>query len=91
MLFDAVAVLLSQQGAEALAKDAAARDFVSDAFAHCKFIAFTPTAAPLFAKAGVEVDADEGLIPLEDAKAVDGFVQACRKLRLWSREMAVKA
>jgi len=91
VLFDAVAVLLSQEGADALAKDAAARDFVSDAFAHCKFIAFTPTAAPLFAKAGVEVDADEGLIPLEDAKAVDGFVQACRKLRLWSREMAVKA
>ena len=91
VLFDAVAVLLSRESAEALAKDAAARDFVSDAFAHCKFIAFTPAAAPLFAKAGIEIDADEGMIPLDGGEAVDGFVEACRKLRLWSREMAVKA
>jgi catalase len=90
VLFDAIALILSEEGAERLAGEAAARDFVADAFAHCKFIGFVPTAAPLFIKAGIPLDADEGLIPLDDEPSVDAFVQACRKLRLWGREMAVK-
>ncbi|MBX3574463.1 MAG: catalase [Mesorhizobium sp.] len=90
VLFDAVALVLSEEGAERLAGEAAARDFVADAFAHCKFIAFTPGAAPLLRKAGVDPDADEGLIGLGDEKAIAGFIESCRKLRLWSRETAVK-
>jgi catalase len=90
VLFDAVALILSEEGAERLTGEAAARDFVADAFAHCKFIGFVPTAAPLFIKAGIPLDADEGLIPLDDKASVDAFVQSCRKLRLWGREMAVK-
>jgi catalase len=86
VLFDAVALVLSDDGAERLAGDAAARDFVADAFAHCKFIGFTRGAASLLRKAGVDPEADEGLIDLGDAKAVAGFIVACRKLRLWSRE-----
>ena len=42
VLFDAVALILSEEGAERLTGEAAARDFVADAFAHCKFIAFMP-------------------------------------------------
>ncbi|MFK0692836.1 catalase [Mesorhizobium sp. IMUNJ 23033] len=90
VLFDAVAVLLSEEGADRLTQEAAARDFVADAFAHLKFIAFVPSAFPLFVKAGVSVDADEGLIPLDGTEGVDAFVQSCRKLRLWAREPAVK-
>ncbi|MBL8579280.1 MAG: catalase [Mesorhizobium sp.] len=90
VLFDAVALILSEEGAERLTGEAAARDFVADAFAHCKFIAFTPGSIPLFHKAGVDPEADEGLIELEDPKALARFVESCRKLRLWSREMAVK-
>lgn len=90
VLFDAVVLMLSEPGAELLAKEAAAKDFVSDAFAHCKFIGFTPQAEPLLARAGVEADADEGLIRLESEEAAEEFVQACRKLRLWAREAAVK-
>jgi catalase len=90
VLFDAVAIVVSEEGAEMLAGEAAARDFVADAFAHCKFIAFDPAAAPLLAKAGVATDADEGLIPLEGAEAVETFIASCRKLRLWAREQAVK-
>lgn len=90
VLFDAVAVLLSEEGADRLTQEAAARDFVADAFAHLKFIAFVPSAFPLFVKAGVSVDADEGLIPLDGTDGVDAFVQSCRKLRLWAREPAVK-
>jgi catalase len=90
VLFDTVALILSEEGAERLTGEAAARDFVADAFAHCKFIAFTPGSIPLFHKAGVDPEADEGLIELEDPKALARFVESCRKLRLWSREMAVK-
>ena len=90
VLFDAVALLLSQDGAERLTTEAAARDFVADAFAHLKFIAFTPGAKPLLMKAGIAPDADEGLISLDGAKGVDAFIASCRKLRLWAREANVK-
>jgi catalase len=90
VLFDAVVLMLSGPGAELLAKEAAARDFVSDAFAHCKFIGFTSGAEPLLAKAGVETDADEGLIRLESKNSASEFIRACRRLRLWARETAVK-
>ncbi|MBN9073125.1 MAG: catalase [Rhizobiales bacterium] len=90
VLFDAVALILSEEGAESLAGEAAARDFVADAFAHCKFIGFTSTAAPLFQKAGIDPAADEGFVGLDDPKAISTFIESCRKLRLWAREMAVK-
>ncbi|MBH0238003.1 catalase [Methylobrevis albus] len=90
VLFDAVVLLLSEEGAERLAGEATARDFVSDAFQHCKFIGFTADAAPLLARAGVAPDADEGMIEFADAASVPGFVESCRKLRLWARESAVK-
>ncbi|WP_095091510.1 catalase [Mesorhizobium sophorae] len=90
VLFDAVALLLTEEAAELLTGEAAARDFVADAFAHCKFIGFTPGAVPLLAKAGVDPAADEGLIPLPDGDAAGTYIEACRKLRLWAREASVK-
>jgi catalase len=90
VLFDAVALVLSEEGAIFISGESAARDFVVDAFAHCKFIAFTSGALPLFQKAGVDPAADEGLIAIDQSKAVATFIQSCRKLRQWSREMAVK-
>ena len=90
VLFDAVALIVSKDGARHLTGEAAARDFVADAFAHCKFIGFTAGAAPLLQKAGVDPGADEGMIVLDSSKAVAAFIESCRKLRLWSREMAVK-
>jgi len=36
-----------------LAGDAAAKDFVTDAFAHCKFIGISREAHPLYEKAGL--------------------------------------
>jgi catalase len=90
VLFDAVALIVSEEGAERLAGEATARDFVADAFAHCKFIGFTSSAVPLLQKAGVDPEADEGMISLHDSKSIAEFVKSCRTLRLWAREMAVK-
>lgn len=88
VLFDAVALILTEEGAARLAHDIAARDFVSDAYAHCKFIGHTHGAAALLSAVGIGAKADEGLIPLTLGDGAD-FVTACRKLRLWSRETAV--
>ncbi len=90
VLFDAVALVLSEEAANRLTGEATAREFVADAFSHCKFIGFTAGAMPLLAQAGVEPDMDKGLIPLDDAKAASDFVTTCRKLRVWAREDAVK-
>jgi catalase len=83
VLFDAVAVVPSKDGAAELAKLPAARDFVADAAAHRKFVAYAATAASLFEKAGVALD--EGFLPLNKAGEAEAFVAACRKLRFWDR------
>jgi catalase len=47
VLYDAVAILVSADGANLLANEAAAKDFINDAFAHAKFIAHSEAAKPL--------------------------------------------
>lgn len=90
VLFDAVALVLSEEAGERLCGEATARDFVADAFAHCKFIGFTTGALPLLKRAGIDPDMDEGLIFLTDQDMVSPFYTACAKLRHWARERAVK-
>ena len=85
VLYDAVAVLASAKGGEALSKSPAAKDFVSDAFNHCKFIACTAEARPLFQKAGVSDDLDEGVFALKSRNDIGAFLKACGKLRHWDR------
>ncbi|MCL6250830.1 catalase [Altererythrobacter sp. KTW20L] len=89
VLFDAVAVLVSDEGAAMLAMDAAAKDFVTDAFAHCKFIGMSTEAEPIFAKAGLADDLDEACMPLTKAADAAGFIKSCRSLRHWPRENKV--
>ena len=90
VLYDAVAVLPSAEGAALLACEATARDFVNDAFAHAKFIAYAETAKPLFEKAGV-IDMDGGFIALKRPADAAGFIEACRRVRFWEREAKVHA
>ena len=89
VLYDAVAVLTSKDGATLLSKEATAKDFVTDAFAHCKFIAYAPEAMPLFEKAGIKDDLDEGCMAMTSAKDAKAFVARCRELRHWPREKKV--
>jgi catalase len=84
VLYDAVALLPSEDGAKLLAKEPAARDFVADAFAHMKFIGYVEPAAILFGKAGVPESRDEGFILLKGADC-SAFIAACRQLRYWAR------
>lgn len=88
VLYDAVALLPSEEGATMLAKEAAARDFVADAYAHMKFIGYVEAATPLLKKAGVHESRDEGFIFLESSRGGSEFIEACRKIRYWAREVA---
>jgi catalase len=89
VLYDAVAILTSTEGAAMLAQEATAKDFVSDGFAHAKFIAYTEAAKPLLDKAGVIQD--EGCIVLKNPSDAVSFLEGCGKLRLWQREAKVHA
>lgn len=90
VLYDAVAILVSPEAVDELATEATARDFVADAFQHCKFIGHVEAATPLLKKAGIAGSLDEGVIALATVKDIGGFVKELGKLRLWSREPSVK-
>jgi catalase len=84
VVFDAVAVILSDSGAKALSKEGAAIDFVRDAFGHLKAIAVDAGGAALLQAAGIEPD--DGVIEARNAKA---FVEQA-KTRRWAREPKVR-
>jgi catalase len=91
VLYDAVALLPAEAAVDDLLQESTARDFVADAFAHCKFIGHVKAATPLFAKAGIaEADIDEGFVSLASPKDVAGFVSKLGQLRVWGREPSVK-
>jgi catalase len=90
VLFDAVALLTSAAGIDDLLKEATARDFVADAFQHCKFIGYDQSALPLLEKAGIADALDEGTYALAGEKSVADFVAEIGKLRVWGREPSVK-
>ena len=84
VLFDAVAVLLSEAGAKALTMESAAIDFVRDAFGHLKAIAADEGGQALLKAANIGHDA--GIV---DANAKDAFIAAA-KTRQWAREKTVR-
>jgi catalase len=87
VLYDAVVVLASEAGARDLIMLPAARDFVSDAYAHCKFIGYAGDPTPLFVAAGVGGLMDDGFVSLDEQPATD-FIARCAELRYWPRAMA---
>jgi catalase len=89
VLFDAVAIVVSAEGAALLSLDAAAKDFATDAFAHCKYIGISAEAEAIFAKAGIADDLDEACLPLAKAADAKAFLAACRALRYGPRELTV--
>ena len=57
IFFDAVVVAPSADGAAMLGREAAAIDWLRDAFGHLKVIGVVDAAAPLLERAGIEADA----------------------------------
>jgi len=84
VLFDAIAVILSDEGAKALSKESAAIDFVRDAFGHLKAIAADIGGQRLLKTANVGQDA--GVVDVSDK---DAFIAAA-KTRQWDREKSIR-
>ena len=84
IVFDAVALVLSAEAGARLSKEAAAVDWVRDAFGHLKAIAADAGAQAVLQVAGVQPDA--GVVKASDSNA---FVEAA-KTRQWAREPKVR-
>jgi catalase len=88
VLFDAVVVAASAEGVAALRKEAAAIDWLRDAFGHLKVIGLVEAAAPLLAAAGLEPDI--GVVVFGKSVKVAQFIEAAKRGRVWDREPALR-
>jgi catalase len=84
VVFDAVALVLSQQAGKRLAKEAVAVDFVLDAWGHLKAIAADAGAQAVLEAAAIGTDAGR-----VDASNPRTFIEAA-KTRQWAREPTVR-
>ncbi|MEK1928567.1 MAG: catalase C [Pararhizobium sp.] len=90
VLYDAVVLVPSTDAMDDVVQEATARDFVADAFSHCKFIGYGDAAMPLLEKAGIAENLDEGVISITSIKDVAAFIGKLGTLRIWAREPSVK-
>lgn len=84
VFFDAVVILATKEGAEALKDNPHAQNFVGDAFHHLKVIGHNAAARALLDHMHVAVD--EGIVDLAGAKGVAAFIDAAKGQRIWKRE-----
>jgi catalase len=84
VIFDAVVVAPGAAAMTTLLLDAAAKQWVADAYAHCKVIGVVGAAQPLLDAAGVKPDA--GLVDVK-TQGVDAFVTMAKEGRIWAREV----
>ncbi|MDP1598509.1 catalase [Phenylobacterium sp.] len=91
VLFDAVVLAPSLEGAAALTLSAEAVNFLRDAYGHLKVIGYLPTIGPMLVKAGIDAnpDNDRGLISFETA-SIDAFIAQAADGRIWEREAWVR-
>lgn len=82
VLYDAVAVIVSEAGAASLMKESAAVQFVMDAYGHLKAIGASSGAYSLLQKAGVKND--DGITDIDSS-----FLDAAAR-RFWKREEKVR-
>jgi catalase len=86
VFFDAVAIFASAEALGSLLKNSAAIDWVRDAFGHLKVIGYTAAAKPLFEKASIADDLDDGVIELRAPANTRQYIQAAKQQRVWDRE-----
>jgi catalase len=85
VLFDAVALVVSEEWVDKLGENPAVRDFLADAHAHVKLVGYVDPAREVFAAAGI-AELDKGYVALKGAKSAASFIARCRELRFWPRE-----
>ena len=86
VFFDTVAIFASAEGVKPLLKNSAAIDWIRDAFGHLKVIGHSGAAQPLFTKAGIADDLDDGVIELDTRASIGQYIDAAKQQRVWDRE-----
>ena len=89
IFFDTVVILASDAAIPDLIREAAAVNWVRDAFGHLKVIAYSAEAGPLLKAAGVELD--EGTILLDGTKATRSYITTAKAGRRWEREPKLRS
>ncbi|NCP11342.1 MAG: catalase [Sphingomonadales bacterium] len=89
VVFDAVALVMGEKAAKNYADDKPTQDFVSDAFAHAKFIAYSEEVMAIFKAVGIDGKLDKGVAKLGGGDDAKSFIDQCGELRFWDR-VAVK-
>ncbi|MGS0536375.1 catalase [Pseudoalteromonas sp. SaAl2] len=84
VLYDAVMLLTTAEGAKQLAEIPEAKDFISDAHAHMKYIGFTDEATALIEAAGLKGQSDDGWLNLAKTSSAE-FINTLGNLRYWKR------
>ncbi|WP_413519905.1 catalase-related domain-containing protein, partial [Psychrobacter glacincola] len=85
VMFDAVVSIIMPEQAKKLAKDSATLDWFTDAYVHCKAIAYCG-ATDEFILSKLPIEKDSFVTPLAD---LDAFIDNA-KSRLWEREPKVR-
>jgi catalase len=84
LFFDAVVVAASTEGSVMLEKEAAAIDWLRDAFGHLKVIGVLESSLGIAEEAGLEED--EGVVEMDGVKDIPAFISAAKNGRVWNRE-----
>ncbi|MEO5714918.1 MAG: catalase [Luteolibacter sp.] len=87
--FDTVVLLVSDKAVAELVEEAAAVNWVRDAFGHLKVIGHVPAAQALLDAASVA--ADDGVIPISDSKNAAAYIAAAKSGRRWEREPTLRS
>ncbi len=85
VLFDHVYVLVSEEGARTLTKEAAAAAWILDAYQHLKVIGAANGARQLLDK--VQIQPDDGVLIGDE---VDTYLKTAAKEKVWQRESSVR-
>jgi len=81
--------VMGEKAAKNYADDKPTQDFVSDAFAHAKFIAYSEEVMAIFKAVGIDGKLDKGVAKLGGGDDAKSFIDQCGELRFWDR-VAVK-
>lgn len=86
VLYDAIVILTGANIQDQWSKNLPVRDFITDAFFHCKFIGYSKAALTLIQKIGLTEKLDDGWILLNNEQTIAKFISKCGEIRFWSRE-----
>ena len=89
VFFDSVVLAVSAEGVGIFRQQAAALNFIRDAFAHLKIIGFTAASMPLLDTAGIDID--DGIVEVETSEDTTVYIEAAKNGRFWPRAATIKA